>query len=265
MLAANRANWDARTAVHVGSRFYDVEGWLEEGRGPRPWEAEELGDVTGRTLLHLQCHLGLDTLAWARAGAEVTGLDFSPAAVEAASDIARRAGLEPRSRFVCADVHRAAEALGGATYDVVYVSIGALCWLPSVDRWAAQVGRLVRPGGRFYIHEDHPLTWAMADDTFDIENTYFEQPEPHVDDSDFTYTDGGGVEGALRSFEWNHGLGETVSALIRHGLRPEWLHEHPWTLWPRWEVLVDDGHGRWWLPPGRPPMPLSFSLLATRT
>jgi SAM-dependent methyltransferase len=148
-IAANRANWDDRTALHLESRFYDVEGWLREPRRPRSYESDALGDVSGLRLVHLQCHFGLDTLEWAREGAEVTGLDFSPVAIAAASDLAGRAGLSDRARFVCADVYDATNALDGAAFDVVFVSLGALCWLPSIDRWAEQVGALVAPGGRF--------------------------------------------------------------------------------------------------------------------
>ena len=139
-MAANRANWDDRAAVHLESRFYDVEGWLRDQRGPRPREIEALGDVTGLRLVHPQCHFGLDTLAWARAGAVVTGLDFSPVAIAAAAEIAERAGLSERATFVCASVDEAVSALSGATFDVVYVSLGALCWLPSVAVWAGMVG-----------------------------------------------------------------------------------------------------------------------------
>src|SRR6266516_4697319 len=128
--SVNRAHWDDRT---------DVERWLRERSGPRGWEAEALGEVSGNDLVHLQCHFGLDTLAWARVGARVTGLDFSPAAIEAARDLARRAGLADRARFVCGDVYEASDLLGVAAYDVVYVSLGALCWLPNVERWARQV------------------------------------------------------------------------------------------------------------------------------
>ncbi len=124
-LAANQANWDERTGLHLRSRFYDVESWLSESRGPRAREVEALGDVAGLRLLHLQCHFGLDTLAWARAGARVTGLDFSPAAIDAARAIAARAGLDDRATFVCADVYDAVEALAQATFDIVYVSLGA--------------------------------------------------------------------------------------------------------------------------------------------
>ncbi len=177
-LEANRANWDERTDVHLGSRFYDVEGWLRSQRGPRPRDVEALGDVAGLTLLHPQCHFGLDTLAFARAGARVTGLDFSPAAIDAARDIAGRAGLADRATFVCADVFDAVDALGHQTFDVVYVSLGALCWLPSVDRWASQVAALVSPGGCFYLHDGHPLAWSLADD---LEHTYFEEVDPYVE------------------------------------------------------------------------------------
>jgi SAM-dependent methyltransferase len=263
-IAENRENWNERTAIHLASRFYDVEGWLRDAPGPRAWEAAAVGDVAGQRLLHLQCHFGLDTLAWARAGAQVTGLDFSPAAIEAARDIAARAGLASRSTFVCADVYDAVEVLGHASYDVVYVSLGALCWLPSIERWAEQVGALVAPGGRFYIHDGHPLANALADKELSLALDYFEEPEPSVDDTDFTYTDGDRLLRHRRSYEWNHDLGETVTALIRHGLRLEWLVEHDWTVWQRFPWLERGTDGRWVTPAGRLRVPLSFSLLATR-
>jgi SAM-dependent methyltransferase len=263
-IASNRANWDDRAGIHLASRFYDVEGWLRRAPGPKSWEVDALGDVSGLRLLHLQCHIGLDTLAWARVGAQVTGLDFSPAAIVAARGIAERAGLAARASFICADVYAAVEALERATFDVVYVSLGALCWLPSVDRWAEQVGALVSPGGRFYIHDGHPLAWALADDRLSIEHTYFEQDEPCIDDSGLTYTDAERLIASRRSYEWNHGVGEIVTALIRHGLRLEWIAEHDWTIWPRFPWLVPDDQGRWVIPAGMPRVPLTFSLVASR-
>jgi SAM-dependent methyltransferase len=263
-LEANRANWDDRTDVHVASRFYDVEGWLRTEREPRPREVEALGDVSGLTLLHPQCHFGLDTLAFARAGARVTGLDFSSVAIDAARDIARRAGLADRATFVCADVLDAVNALDHQTFEIVYVSLGALTWLPSVDRWASQVAALVAPGGRFYLHDGHPVAWSLADDRLCLEHTYFEEVEPLVDDSDETYTDARRPIVDRRHYEWNHGLGETVTALIKHGLRLEWLAEHDWTVFPRFPWLVSDGTGTWRTPPDMPRAPLTFSLLASR-
>lgn len=263
-LAANRINWDERTDIHLRSRFYDVEGWLRRAPGPPAREVEMLGDVAGLKLLHLQCHFGLDTLAWARAGAMVTGLDFSSAAIDAARSIAHRAALADRAAFVCANVYDAVEALDHATFDVVYVSLGALCWLPSVERWAEQVGALVAPGGRFYFHDAHPLSWALAADRLEVAHTCFEEPDPFVEDSDATYTDADRPIANQRTYEWNHGIGETVSALIRHGLRIERLIEHDWTVWPRFAWLVRTQDGTWSTPPGVPRIPLTFTILATR-
>jgi len=263
-MAGNRANWDQRVPVHVASAFYDVEGWLASGRGPRPDEADVLGDVGDLDLVHLQCHFGLDTLSWARAGARVTGLDFSQPAVDEARALARRAGLEGRATFVCADVHDAVAALGGATFDVVYVSLGALCWLPSVDRWAAVAGALTRPGGRLFVHDVHPLADALADDELVVEHSYFEGPEAFVDDSGSTYTDGDATVGVGRSFSWAHGLGEIVTAVLGHGFTLERLVEHDWTAFARFPWLVRQGDQHYAIPPGRPRVPLSFTLLARR-
>jgi len=263
-LAANRENWDDRTIIHLGSHFYDVERWLREQRGPRPREVAALGDVAGLRLVHLQCHFGLDTLAWARAGALVTGLDFSPNAIAAAKNIAERSGLGDRAEFVCAEVYQALDALRHARFDIVYVSLGALCWLPDVDRWAEQAAGLVGSGGRLYLHDGHPLAWALADDGVAVQHAYFEDSEPFVDDADHSYTDGDVPIEHRRSYEWNHSIGETVTALIRHGLRLEWLVEHDWTVWQRFPWLIPNSDGNWTTPPDTPRLPLTFSLLASR-
>jgi SAM-dependent methyltransferase len=260
--AANRANWDERTPTHVRSGFYDVEGWLRDERGPRPREVAALGDVTGLRLVHLQCHFGVDTLAWARAGATVTGLDFSPVAIEAAVDLARRAGLAARSTFVCADVLDAASALAPQQFDIVYVSLGSLGWLPSVGRWADQVAALLVTGGRLYLHDGHPLSAALAVDSLEIERSYFEEPEPFVEEASDTYTGDGGAVTSTTTYEWNHSLGEIVGALVRNGLVVDALDEHDWTVWRRYDWLVEADDDRWSVPAGRPRIPLSFTLLA---
>lgn len=262
--ALNRASWDERVPVHVASAFYDVEGWLAEGRGPRPGDAAALGDVSGLDLVHLQCHFGLDTLAWARVGARVTGLDFSELGIEQARVLAQRAGLDERATFVCANVYDAVDALDHETFDVVYVSLGALCWLPSVDRWAAVAAALTRPGGRLFLRDVHPLSDALSDEELVIEHSYYEEPEPLIDDSGFTYTDGTYSPAAERICSWNHSLGEIVTAVIGHGFVLESLEEHDWTLFARFPWLVRTGDHHYALPPGRPRVPLSFSLLARR-
>ena len=263
-LEANRANWDDRVAIHTASSFYDVAGWLAQPRRPRPREIEALGDVAGLDLVHLQCHFGLDSMAFALAGARVTGLDFAPAAIATARALATEAGLADRARFVEADVLDAAAALAPDTFDVVYVSLGALCWLPSVSRWASQVAALLRPGGRLYLHDSHPLAWALADDELRVQYTCFEEAAPFVDDSDITYTDGEGRISHSRSYEWNHSIGEIVTSVLDHGLRIDQLTEHDWTVWPRFPWLVQADEDHWLAPDGYPRVPLSYTLLATK-
>ncbi len=263
-LAANRRNWDERVHVHLASRFYDVEGWLADRPGPRARELDALGDVDGLDLVHLQCHFGLDTLAWADAGARVTGLDFSPEAVRAAAHLADRAGLGDRAAFVCAEVYDAAEVLAPRTFDIVYVSLGALVWLPSVGRWADQVAALTRPGGRLYLHEMHPLAWSLAPDAPTVTHPYFEEADPYVDDAGTTYTDATGPLTATRTYEWNHGVGEVVTALLDRGLRIDTLVEHDWTVAPQFPWLEEGPPGQWRPRPGQPRLPLSYTLVATR-
>jgi len=207
-LTANRENWDDRTGIHLTSGFYDLEAWLRTGGCPARSRWPRSATCPGSASCTSSAISGSTTLEWARTGARVTGLDFSPAAIDAARDIAQRAGLSEQSEFVCANVFDAVEALDHATFDVVYVSLGALCWLPSIDRWAEQVAALVAPGGRFYIHDVHPLAWAMADDSYAIEHSYFEeQDDPYVDESDRTYTDADRPLVHRLSFQWNHSIG----------------------------------------------------------
>jgi SAM-dependent methyltransferase len=265
-LAANRAWWDAAVPVHLASDFYDVEGWLAQGRGPRAREAAVLGDVHGLDLVHLQCHFGKDTLAWARAGATVTGLDFSPAAVDAARELADRAGIADRADFVCAPVTSAVDALGGRTFDIVYVSLGALCWLPAIDAWAAQVAELLRPGGRLFLHEVHPLSMALADEDLTVVYPYFEQAAPYANTETGTYADATATEALPgdTTYGWNHGLGEIVGALLGRGLRLDLLDEHDWTSFARFPWLVETGEEEFVTPADRIRVPLSFTLVASR-
>ena len=167
-------------------------------------------------------------------------------------------------QFVEADVLEAAAALAPAQYDLVYVSFGALCWLPDVDAWAGQVAALLRSGGRLFLHDGHPLAWSLADDDLRIAHTYFEEPEPYVDDAGYTYTDGVELMQNARNYSWNHSIGEIVTAVAHHGLQVVELSEHDWTAWPRFPWLVRAGDQRWGTPPDRIRVPLSFTLLAAK-
>jgi SAM-dependent methyltransferase len=258
--ALNRAMWDERVPIHVASDFYDVPGFLAGASALRAFELDEVGDVDGITLVHPQCHFGLDTLSWARRGARVTGLDFSGPAVEAARRLAGDAGIE--AEFVESDVYAAVEALGGRRFDLVYTGLGAVNWLPDIERWATVMAALVAPGGRFYLAEFHPFSAVFADEDLTVAYPYF-HTEPLEWDEPGTYADLQAPTVNNRSVEWNHGVGAVVSALIAAGLRIEFLHEHDHTPFPRWPFLARAEGGIYRLPEGMPSLPLMYSLLAT--
>jgi SAM-dependent methyltransferase len=204
----------------------------------------------------------MDTLRWARAGATVTGLDFSPTAIEEAIALAERAGLSGSSTFVCSDVYDAPESLLYQQFDVVYVSLGSLCWLPDIVAWAKVVATLLAPGGRFYLHDVHPLALALDDRGERIAHGYFEDQEHPIEtDYDTTYTDGGNLTNT-RTYEWNHSIGEIVSALIGQNLVLDSLVEHDWTVFHQFPWLVEKPSGVFSAPDDRPRVPLTLTLVA---
>ncbi len=258
-LETNREMWDERVPIHVDGEFYDVAGFLAGRSALRSFEPGELGDVSGCTLLHSQCHFGLDTLSWARLGARVTGLDFSGPAVAAARELAQRAGID--AEFVQANVLDAVAALGGRRFDVVYTGLGAIIWLPDIEAWARTMASLLAPGGRLYLVEFHPVTDMFADESLDLTRSYFDRREL-VYDEPGTYADLTAKTVHNRSIEWSHGLGEVVSAVIAAGLELELLHEFDYTLFPRWPLLERAGDGTYRMPEGTPEIPLMYSLRA---
>jgi len=277
-LENNRLWWDGVVPIHEASRGYDRAGFLRGEKPLCPVEREELGPrVAGRRLLHLQCHFGIDTLNWARLGAEVTGLDFSLPAIEAARRLSAESGVP--GRFVHADLYDAADVLR-EQFDVVYTGIGALNWLPDIRGWARVASACVAPGGLLYLYEGHPVLWSIDSDRDDgrLELTvpYFERPEPTAWDNDTTYVDGPKLA-HRRNYEWNHGLGEIVTAVVAAGLRVEFVHEHrevPWRALPWMEPVGPGAVGAdgayqsnrmWRLPEAqRDLLPLMYSLLATK-
>ncbi len=261
-LEVNRANWDDRTAVHAESDFYDLAGFRDGASTLRPFEITELGDVAGRSLLHLQCHMGQDTLSWARLGADVTGLDFSAAAIDTARALADGTGLAPRARFVTADVYSAAQALDGRRFDIVYTGIGALVWLPDLTRWADVVASCLVEGGLLYLVELHPFADVLDDDGRSVTHDYFTK-DGEVYDTPATYTDGPPLNHTI-NVQWQHPLSEVVTALARAGLRLESLREHPMTLFRRFPDLERSPDGGYRFPTGRPRIPLLYSLRASR-
>lgn len=263
-VAANRRNWDDRVAVNRASEFYDVSGWLAREPGPRPEELEALGDLRGRSLVQLQCHFGMDALQFARAGASVVGVDFSPLAIDAARDLAVRAGLADRARFVCGDVTEAPALLGGERFDVAYVSLGSLCWLPSIDAWAEAVAGVLDSLGTLYLFDVHPLARCLDDDGERVARGYFEEPDAQRDDFGYTYTDGERLAHTT-TYEWGHGLAQLLWALSDRGLALRRFEEHDWTVFHQFPWLVESSPRRWTIPAGRPRVPLSMTVVADAT
>ncbi|WEV26785.1 class I SAM-dependent methyltransferase [Streptomyces sp. 71268] len=264
---ANRAMWDERVPIHLASGFYDLDAFRAGRDALCDFQADELGDVTGKSVLHLQCHIGLDTLSLARRGAsQVVGLDFSAPAVEAARDLAAELGFGPdRACFVAADVYDAVEAVPDSAYDIVYTGVGALCWLPDIVRWAETVAALVAPGGFLYLSEFHPLVDALDEVTASrIAYDYFNR-EPWIDETPGTYADTTAPTSCNRRVEWQHPLGSVISALAAAGLRVEFLHEHDMTLFKRFDSLQPEaGTPYYRLPPDQPRVPLMYSLRASK-
>lgn len=269
MLRANARNWDARTPVHVASAFYGADGSRPADSWFAPFEWEDLGDLHGRSVLHLQCHLGTETQAFAGHGAAHTvGLDFSGASIAEARRLAAGSGRDVE--FVQADVHEAVEALRGRQFDVVYTGKGALCYLPDLPGWAEVVRALLRPGGVLYVVEFHPLLNALGpvpcpdESQLLLRHDYLAGGGPITHVSPHTYTDGPPLREATTSYEWRHGIGETVTAVIGAGLRPDLLRETDLLPWKRFGTMLPAENGWWRLPPDSAPrIPLMFALRAT--
>ena len=247
----NRENWDERVPAHLASPDYEVGRYAEDPSFLSHvvrFDLPRLGDIRGLRGVHLQCHIGTDTVSLTRLGASMTGLDFSAPAVAGAQRLAELTGAD--ARFVQADVYAAPEVLGTGEFDLVFTGIGALCWLPDIRRWAGVVSALLRRGGRLFLREGHPMLWSVdefrTDGTLTVEYPYFEREEPVVLEEEGTYV---ATDVAFRhnvTHSWNHGLGEIITALMDAGLRLTALTEHdsiPWQAFPgRMEQI---GGGEW--------------------
>lgn len=212
----NRALWNARVPHHLTSRMYDVESFVAGRNSLTAMERELLGDVSGKRILHLQCHFGQDTLSLARMGAEVTGLDISDAAIAEAEGLTERCGL--KASWVLSNVIDPVPELDG-NFDIVFTSYGTIGWLPDLQPWAANIRRYLKPGGRFVFAEFHPVVWMFDNDFTRIAYSYFNR-ETIVEDELGTYADRD-ADLKLASHSWNHHLAEVFTALLSAGLRIE--------------------------------------------
>jgi SAM-dependent methyltransferase len=267
----NRANWDDRAALHVASG-YGIEELVADPARITP-EVEQdrarLGDLTGRDVVHLQCHLGTDTVSLARLGARrVVGVDLSPGSLARAREIADRTGAD--LELVEANVYDARDEVEG-DFDLVYTSLGVLCWLPDVAGWARVVASLLRPGGRFLLRDDHPMFMAVGEDVsggLRLEQPYFERRDPMTweDDGSYVEAPAGTAPIAHRTnHQWNHSIGEILTALLEAGLVLDSFEESSASAWAPWPELMertDDGRFRLREDPDR--IALQYVLTAHR-
>jgi SAM-dependent methyltransferase len=262
-LESNRRLWDAWTGYHVKSPVYDVEGFKGGRITLGSIEREALGDVTGKSLLHLQCHFGLDTLSWARLGARVTGVDFSHEAVCIARELSRELSIE--AKFVQSNLYDLPQALVGE-FDLVFTSYGVLSWLPDIKAWGQVVARYLRRGGTFFVVEDHPSAKVFENEGqitdllvrypyFDVGPLRFDVQGSYADPTAGLHW----VE-----YGWQHSISDIINSLIGAGLQIQELREYPFAAWGLFPFMERHYDGWWYLPERFPPLPLMFSLKATK-
>ncbi len=263
--ANNLDLWNEWAERHVTSAFYDVPGFKAGRSGLTPLELNEVGDVAGKDLLHLQCHFGLGTLTWARHGARVTGVDFSDKAVALAQSLGAELNLP--GRFVCSDLYDLPEVLPGS-FDIVFTSFGVLAWLSDLTQWARIIAGYLKPGGFFYIAEFHPIVSIFndAEHVADLRptNPYFYTSQPTEWEVLGSYAVGDVSMQHTRAYEWTHSLSEIVTALIEAGLRIDFLHEFSFCA-ERALPCMEEGIDGWWrLRSQDGSLPLMFSLKASK-
>lgn len=271
---ANKELWNRRTAVHKESSFYDLAGFRAGKNVLTPIETSELGDVRGRKLLHLQCHFGMDTLNWARLGAEVTGIDLSDAAIREAKKLNDEAGMN--AKFVCCnlyDLHPGhpgsskvldlPEDAGGAGYfDILFTSYGVVGWLPDLDKWAGIISHYLKPGGIFYMAEFHPVIWMFDDEFKEIKYCY-ENREVIETEIQGTYTDRN-ADIKAKEYGWNHSISNVLNPLIAHGLEIELFNEHMYSPYPCFNNTVQNKEGNWWIRGLEDKIPMVYSIRAIK-
>ena len=264
--AANKISWNKRTGIHKDSAFYDLAGFKKGKTSLNKIELEELGSVKGKSLLHLQCHFGMDTLSWEREGAEVTGVDISDEAIALAKATAGSLGM--KAEFVCANIYdlddpQKVPELKDKKFDIVFTSYGTIGWLPDLDRWATIVSHFLKPAGVFYIADFHPALWMMDEHFKHIKYNYF-NTEVIAEENTGTYTDRNAPISSAE-YNWNHPFSEILNALTGHGLQIVHLNEFPFSPYPCFNDLEKGTDGMWRIKGLDEKLPMMYSIKAVKT
>lgn len=263
-MKANQYLWNELTEINVNSPLYDLAGFKSGKSTLKPVELAELGDVAGKSLLHLQCQFGLDTMSFARLGAIVSGVDYSERAIAMAKALSEELSIP--ARFVCSNIYDLTDKLSDQ-FDIIFTSYGVLCWLPDLAEWARIIAHHLKPGGIFYIVESHPFLHVFENERttphLRVRFSYFPSSEPTRWEPDGSYADRN-AKIVHPSFEWTHNLSEIINTLIASGLRIEFLHEFPYMVDDHFPFMDLGADGYWRLKGGNVTIPLMFSLKATK-
>lgn len=257
---ANKNLWNKRVTVHKDSEFYDLKSFKEGKSSLKKIELEEVGDVKGKSILHLQCHFGMDSLSWQRLGAEVTGVDFSEEAIKLAKDLNKEHDLN--AEFTCSDIYSLDEKLN-EKFDIVFTSYGTIGWLHDLNKWGKVISHFLKPGGFFYIIEFQNVLW-MFDDEFDhLKYSYFKTDEPIVEEQKGSYADRS-AEINLKEYGWNHPLSDVINALTSNGLKIKFVHEFPFSTYNIFPEMIEDENGFYRFKKMKDIIPLMFSIKAIK-
>lgn len=257
MFEANKKAWNKKTPYHLRSEMYDVDEFKNGKTSLKFIELEELGDVKDKSMLHLQCHFGQDTLSWAREGAKVTGVDFSDEAIDTADEL--NAELRLDTKFICSNIFDLYDKLD-EQFDIVFTSYGTIGWLPDLNQWGKLISHYLKPGGIFYIVEFHNVVWMFDDDFTEFKYSYFNLGEIE-EVVEGTYAD---TKAQLKQTEygWNHPLSDVINALVQNGLKIEFVHEYPFSVYDVFSNSVKGEDGWWRIKGMENIIPMMFSIRA---
>ncbi len=256
---ANKENWNARVPIHRDSAFYDVDSFKKGKNTLNQIELSEIGEVAGKSLLHLQCHFGLDSMSFSRLGARVTGVDFSEDAIELAQSINRDSGLD--ARFICSNVYDHQNFVS-EQYDIVFTSYGVIGWLPELQRWAKVISDCLKPGGTFYMAEFHPMIWIYDDQFTQVAYSYFNR-EVIETEQEGTY---GNREAKihLKEYGWNHPISDVINTLISNGLNILMMNEFDFSPYDCFSNMVKNEDGNFYIKGFENKLPMVYSIKASK-
>lgn len=256
---ANKDAWNKRTTVHVGSEFYDLDGFKKGNTSLKFIELEELGDVKDKSLLHLQCHFGMDTLSWARLGAKATGVDLSDKAIDEAKKLKDELNLD--TEFINCNVLELDKKLN-KKFDIVFTSYGTVGWLPDINKWGKIVSHFLKPDGIFYIVEFHPYIWIFDDDFKQFKYSYF-MKDAIEEEVSGTYTDRN-ADIHYKDYSWNHTLSDIINSLISNGLDIQFVHEFPFSTYNCFSSMIKIGEDKFIFEDHKDLIPYLYSIKAVK-